>query len=314
MPDPTLKTISATEAPALLDASPYTTRWMLYRRFAHGQDFSPKQDNRMDWGKRLEPLVIAAAAEELALQVIPNRDDRNEQIYERRGPLGCTRDATIICPDRGPGALETKVVFDYGVWMREWSGGKKPPRQNEIQLQVQMFVGDGVHPFDWGCLTAWLAGDLHHFERKPIKPLWEKLEEEAVKFFDDVRAGREPDPFGAIVELPWLAAIFPTQAGKILDLDDVTVRANVDVAEKVRMLAWHAGERLGHEKAEKGLKAELLALAKDNEETRLPYGIKYSVQRQTRGGHVVPPHTATMLKPYVPANVPVGNLGDVDVE
>ena len=34
MPDQTLKTISASEAAALFNASPYVTRWMLYQRFA----------------------------------------------------------------------------------------------------------------------------------------------------------------------------------------------------------------------------------------------------------------------------------------
>ena len=38
---------------------------------------------------------------------------------------------------------------------------------------------------------------------------------------------------------------------------------------------------------EKDLKAKLLGLAKDNEEVRLPYGIKLKVVQQQRGGHVV---------------------------
>jgi hypothetical protein len=38
VPDRTLKTISATEAPALFNASPYVTRWMLWQRFANGMD------------------------------------------------------------------------------------------------------------------------------------------------------------------------------------------------------------------------------------------------------------------------------------
>lgn len=310
MPDPTRKTISATEAPALIDASPYTTRWMLYRRFVHGEDLAPKEHNRMDWGNLMEPLVLNAAADELRLEVTPNRDDRNEQVYERRGLLGATRDATVICPDRGVGSLETKCVFDYGVWMREWNGGKKPPRHHEIQLQVQMYVGDGEKPHQWGCLTAWLAGELHHFERKPIPKLWEQLEAEAKKFFDDIAAGREPDPFGAPIEMPWLAEVFPTEAGKVLEMDELTT-ANLKVAEEVRMLAWHSKERLGHEKAEKEAKANLLALAKGAEAIRLPYGIGVKISQSQRAGYTVKPTTVTKVEGYVPKEgVPEGNLGD----
>jgi hypothetical protein len=206
MPDPTRQTISATEAPALFNASPYVTRWMLHRRFAHGDEIHSPEHNRMDWGKRLQPLLLAAAAEDLRLEVKPNASD----VYVRNARLGCTRDAEIICPDRGPGALETKCVFDSGVWMREWAGGKTPPRHHEIQLQVQMYVGDGERPFQWGVLAAWIGGEMHYFEREPILELWDEIDKEARQFFADVQAGTEPDPFGAPIESALLAKVFPT--------------------------------------------------------------------------------------------------------
>jgi hypothetical protein len=150
-------TISATEAPALFNVSPYVTRWMLYKKFADGVDIDGAEDARMSWGKKLQPLIVAQAAEELRLEVRSNAED----VYHRRGLLGCTRDAEIICPDRGRGALETKCVFDYGVWMRDWAGGKMVPRTHEIQLQQQMLVGDAEHgevgehgpQYDWGVIA-----------------------------------------------------------------------------------------------------------------------------------------------------------------
>lgn len=309
MPDITRKTISATEAPALVDASPYITRWMLYRRLATGMNIDSPEHNRMDWGKRMEPLILTAAAEELRLEVVPNAGADGRQVYERRNLLGCTRDATVICPDRGPGAFDAKCVFDYRVWMDEWAGGKKPPRHHEIQLQVQMYVGDGERPFQWGTLCAWLAGDLHFFDRKPIPELWERLEKEAAAMFADIAAGREPDPFGAPVEQPWLAECFPTIAGKVLDLSDASDANAIAIAERVRLLVWHADERLGHERAEKAVKAELLGLAKDCDTVLLPYGIKVSVSRSTRAGFTVKPTTVTKLTPYVPKEgVPIGDI------
>lgn len=309
MPDPLRKSISATEAPALVDASPYVTRWLLYRRFANGEEFNPAENNRMNWGKLMEPLILKAAAEELRLEVIPNSDGAGSQVYERRGPLGCTRDATVICPDRGPGAMDSKCIFDYGVWMRDWGGGKSPPRHVEIQLQVQMFVGDGEKPFAWGTIPAWVGGELKFFERKPIPKLWAMLEEKAAAFLADVAAKREPEPFGAVMEIAALTELFPTVPGSVLAMDELT-KENLAIAEKVRTMKWHSEERLGHEKGEKAIKAELTALAKEHDTILLPYGIKVSIKPQSRAGFTVKPTTFKVVDAYVPKDVPEGNIGN----
>ena len=75
-----------------------------------------------------------------------------------------------------------------------------------------------------------------------------------------------------------------------------------------------SAERLGHETNEKALKAEMLALATDHEEIRLPYGIKVNIKQQSRGAYQVKPTTFKTVKAYVPADVPQGNIGDIDVK
>ena len=62
MPDPTKVTISATEMPMLLGVSPYGTKWMLYQKFAKGVDLPSTTHNRMDWGSKLEPLILTPEA------------------------------------------------------------------------------------------------------------------------------------------------------------------------------------------------------------------------------------------------------------
>lgn len=308
MPDPIRTTISATELPALLGASPYLTKWMLYRRFANGDDISKQADSRMDWGKKLEPLVIARAAEELHIEVIPNADASGKQVYERRNLIGCTRDATAISPTAGPGALETKCVFDYRTWMREWAGGKSPPRHYEIQLQAQMFVGDGEQPYKWGTLAAWVAGEMKYFKREPIPDLWDVFEVEAADFFDAVRAGREPPPSGEVVEMPLLARLLPVREGDVLVMDNIDDKRAADYAERCAQLEWHTHERLEHEKGEKKIKAELLALAAGHEIVQLPYGIQVKIKQSARAGYTVKPTTVTKIDVFVPNNVPRGNL------
>lgn len=301
MPDPLRQTISATEASALFDVSPYITRWMLYRRFAHGEEAYVTPHARMDWGTKLEPLVLAQAAEDLKIEIRPNRDGEGKQAYVRNGLLGCTRDAEIFCPDRGPGACETKCVFDYRTWMTEWDGGNRPPRHHEIQLQQQMKVGDGKTSYQWGVEVVWVAGEVLYFERKPIPKFWNALDAEASRFFADVTAGNEPEPFGSPREYPLLAEVFPIEEEKVLDLrEDPNGRA---LAEKVRLYDYHRKQRLGHTKGEDAIKMELRVVGKDHGKILLPHGINVTLKQNKTG---------VGMKAFVPADVPEGGLNDFE--
>jgi len=272
MPDSTLATISATEASALWNVSPYVTRWMLWQHFAKGVDIDAKEDGRMSWGKKLQPLIIEQTAQDMRFEAIPN----NEDVYHRRGLLGCTRDATIICPDRGPGALETKCVFDYRTWMTDWDGGKSVPRHYEIQLQQQMLVGDGeAKSYSWGVIAAWVAGDVYYFEREPIFELWDKLSDEARVFFKSLEAGDEPDPFGAPIEIEWLTKLLPTLRGKVTDLSG-DARASEWATVATAYVEAKEQENAGKRVAEP-LRAKLLGLAKDSEEVWLPGAIRVRI-------------------------------------
>jgi predicted phage-related endonuclease len=286
MPDPTGKTISATQSPALFDASPYYTRWMLYQHFAKGMSLDVEENSRMTWGKKLQPLLIEEAAQHFGFEVIPNADDT----YHRRGPLGCTRDATIMCPSRGPGALETKCVFDYRTWMADWKGGAIAPRHYEIQNQQQMIVGDDK-PFAWGVICAWVAGDVHYFERAPVAGLADKLTEAAQQFLDDVRNGNEPEPFGDPMELPWFAEAFPLEVGKTIDLRD-----REDAAKLAQAAADYSYAKQAANAGAKGaeaLRAKLLGIARDADQVLLGEGVILRVKPHGKGKR---------LDVYVPDN------------
>jgi predicted phage-related endonuclease len=305
MPDVTLQTLSATETPALWGLSPYLTRWMLYQRFANGIQLDSGENPRMSWGKKLQPLVIAQAAEELRLKVQPNQT----HVYHRRGRLGCTRDATILCRDRGRGALETKCVFDYGTWMREWDGGKNVPPMHEIQLQQQMKVGDEAGPYQWGVIAVWVAGDLHYFEREPFTEFWQLLEEEAEAFFAAVAAKSARARAGAPVEIPWRARLFPTVKGKRLDLSRDPA-ANT-IAEKVSRYKHLSAQESGARKARESLRAELLAVARDNDEVALPGGVRFkvatrSIAEQARKGSISKTLMVTVPEPAGVVTPPAG--------
>ena len=290
MPDPNKTTISATESPALLGASPYLTRWMLWQKFANGIEPEREESSRMNWGKAMQPLIIKLVAEERKLEVFPN-----DETYVRRGLLGCTRDATIISPDHGPGALEIKCVFDYEQWGRKWKGGAEVPREIEIQLQQQMYIGNddgysGKEPhtgsYNWGLIVVWVCADLYYFERKPVGDLWTMLEREASYFFDSVKRKEEPDPFGAAVELPLLMHLFPTRPDSVLDLS--ADPDHIKTSEDVSMLKTMKEQASGSASVAEGLRIKLLALAKDYAFIKLPCGVSYRVKKSGKGKTIDP--------------------------
>lgn len=273
MPDPNRLTISATQVPALFNASPYITKWMLYHHFHGGMNLDRPADARMSWGMKLQPLVLAQAAEDLKLEVFPNAADQ----YRRRNKLGCTRDATIICPSRGRGALETKCVFDYRTWMTDYGGGSFVPRHHELQLQTQMYVEKAA----WGVIAVWVAGDMHYFERAPIPALWDKMEREAKQFFLDVEMDREPDPFGVPIEVQWFNEIFPCDPGKTIDLSEDRALTEVAIQYRDAKEQESAGSRTAE-----ALRAKLLGAAKDAGEVILADGIKVSIRPHGKGKRV----------------------------
>jgi hypothetical protein len=291
MPDPQRKTISATQSPALFNASPYITRWMLYR-FLKGDEIDPVESGRMSWGKKLQPLVLEQAGTDLKLEIRPNFD--NQYVRAKLSPLGATVDATIMCPDRGPGAIETKCVFDYAVWMREWNGGKNPPRHYELQLQQQLLVGDGEKSYQWGVIAAWLAGEIKYFERKLLPQVADTLHANAMEMMEDVKRGAEPAPFGSELEIPLLTKLFPLVPAKTLDL-----RMHGDGArwaQHATMLVDFTAQQNFYSKAADDAKAKLRALAKDNELVLLPHGVTLKQSTRTVKEHMRKASTSTTLK------------------
>ena len=284
-----------------LNVSPYGTPFTLWQRFAHGRDIDPIEHSRMTWGTRLEPIIIAAAAEEQSLVIQPNVGTDGKQAYFRRGLIGATRDATIITPDRGAGAFDSKCVFDYRTWMQNWDGGKSMPRHIEIQLQCQMLVGDGTKSFDHGRVVAFVGGELHYFDREPIPKVWREMELVAEKWFDDLRNKRPgPDPFGDPVEAPWLA-LLDRPKGSRIDLTE-----NIDLAEKIRLYEWSKAEQKKNEKTAAVLKAQILAEIGENEGADCFGGINVKVQkRETKASTIErKAFTSLTLKSYVPENLP----------
>lgn len=194
MPDPKRETVSASQAAALLGCSPYLTRWMLWRHFAKGDDIEAEDNERMFWGRALEPAVLSATAERLNLEVRPNV--AGEYRRHERLPLGATVDADIFDPNRGPGIVEVKCV-DWRAWRDGWTETDAPDHI-EAQLQAQMMVCGA----SWGVIACLVGGnELRFYQREPDPGFAETMAAAAVAFMASL-AGPEPSPMGDEMELP----------------------------------------------------------------------------------------------------------------
>jgi YqaJ-like viral recombinase domain len=301
MPDRDLTTLSSTETPAVIGVSPWATRWMIMQRFL-GNEIPKAGDNRMDWGLRMQPSILEAVADELAIEIEPNALNN----YVRRGLLGATIDAWSTAPDQGRGVIEVKCCFDWFQWRDAWGGGKTPPRYVEVQLQHQLYVGDGTDPFQWGMIVCWYAGELHYFRREPIPDLQQMLADEAEGFFRDLSEKNYGEPFGTPQERPLIAKLFAPVPGKVLDLregGDVAMHLAADVVA----FDQFRGERLFAEKNEANFKGRIAAAMKDAEKMLLPQGVVVDAKTITKNMKPQPARTQTytQLSAYVPdgANV-----------
>lgn len=281
MPDPARKSVSASQVSALWNVSPYMTRWQLWQWFKRGGEVPQEPETtRMFWGKTLQEPILNKVSSEMKLEVYPNATDA----YCRNGLIGATRDAVILAPDRGPGCVEVKCIFDYGVWMKDWHGGTQPPRWHEIQLQAGIYAGDGIEPYTWGLLVAWCCGgELVYFERQPNRDLFAKMEIEAGRFFHSIEEGVEPAVFGTESEAKWLTSMYETRKDSYLNMTHDHALADTLAAYASNKQAISHFNDLND-----GYRARLMAAAQDHEHVALPDGVGYRIVKSGRGKTIKP--------------------------
>lgn len=265
MPDPTLKTVSASQVPALFGHSPYLTRWQLWQHFKNRAPIDPEENERMTWGKRLQPVILAGVAEALRIDVIGS----DEYVASPRGVIGATIDGFCHDPQRGLGVVECKNV-DWLVWRDQWTETAAPPHV-ELQLQTQLAVAapDGTMP-SWGLIAALVGGnELRLYEREPYGDTIDMIQDEAGVFLDAVRDGQEPPLTGEAKELPTLAWLYPSvEERKILGPEDVG-----DLAQAQGWIAEYlhfSEQRRFADKATKELQAKILGLTRAAGGVRIP--------------------------------------------
>ena len=85
----------------------------------------------------------------------------------------------------------------------------------------------------------------------------ERLRDEAARFFDDLKSGKEPDPLGSPIELPMLAALYPVSEKAAI----VEAFGDEEMSMTLRQYARAKSDKSFAKKLAEQMKAKLLARA-----------------------------------------------------
>lgn len=183
--------VGASEVSALFDCNPWLTRYELWQRKAGniavptfdtvGPDGVPENE-RIYWGVRLEGAIINAAKERYGYT------DREQVKYlSNDNGLGGHPDRRVICQERGPGILETKMVD----WLERKKWGDEPPLHYLLQNQTYQ----GLDHVTWGDVIVLVGGNkLERFQYDFRPKLYAEIEARVASFWGTVRAGVAPNP------------------------------------------------------------------------------------------------------------------------
>lgn len=295
MPDISKQTVSASQMPALFNRSPYATRFMLHHHFLGDFDMEVEENDRMSWGKRLEPAILRAAADELRCDVLAH--DQATYLRAPDAPVGCTPDGYVFDPQRGLGFVECKNI-DWLRWKDTWDD-QAAADHVEIQMQTQLMVPHPEHGKPkWGCIAALVGGnDLKLYERQPLPEFHQSIVTESQKFLADVTAKVEPEVLGSGIEIPALVAVYPkADKERVLTEEDFELVESVRVARLIESYEFAKDRESFSKKESDDLKAQLLAVAKDAGAIML-HGRYLNISKSQIAGRtqIVKPYTMTRV-------------------
>lgn len=180
--------VGAGEVAALFDASPWLTKFELFHR-KRGTIATPEfnavtngvpENERSYWGVKLEPLIIEGAKERWGYV-----DREQVKRLTNGNGLGGHPDRRVICPERGPGILEVKMVD----WLERKKWGDEPPLNYLLQNQTYQ----GLDAVTWGDVIVLVGGNsLERFQYDFRPKLYVEIERRVAEFWADVEADRAP--------------------------------------------------------------------------------------------------------------------------
>lgn len=189
------KDLTSTEISAVLGISPYATAFEIWNIKAGKIPDSFSENDRMRWGRRLEPVIAHGLAEDHGLRASPLNGCYMRHPTVPR--MGASFDFEILDPERpglGAGLLEIKNV-DGGVFARDWidlgDGEREAPPHIEAQVQHQLAVSGRR----WAAIGVLVGGNRAYLlRRERDEQAIAAICEEVRRFWKSIEAGQCPAP------------------------------------------------------------------------------------------------------------------------
>lgn len=272
--------IGGSDAPAVIGENPYKSPLALYcDKLGIGEE---QPDNeKMEWGRLLEPVVADKYARATKRQIID--PGRFAMQWSTDHPfMFATLDRFVIDPERGEGLLEVKTTGAQNA--DDWEG--QVPRMPWVQLQHQLAVTGKP----WGSLAVLIGGNTFRWmDVERDEAFIALLIEEEAKFWRRVQLLDPPQPDGSWATKKALDAMFPEDDGSFASLGGEFIDADLElltIKEDLKQLG------LRKDAIENQIKAALGAAAVGV----LPNGVKYTYKTQRRAGYVVEPTSFRALR------------------
>lgn len=303
--DPTLRAtgIGGSDAAAILGLSGYGSPYTVAMEKTLGlkEARSDEEQERLDWGKALEPLIITAFAHKTGMRVQPGaawvRHPEAPFIFANVDGLIAAGDdvehwgyaaerwTPIVPPelrDLGPGIFEGKCAgADDG-----WGSTHDPRVPTSYWAQAQHYMA--VLDQRWTGFGALINGNRLEvrFVLRDDEWLrsvwWPKL----TAFWADIQAGNLPEPFNPDTDGPVLRARFPDGAAGARNLTDAETRT---------VYAWQAAleEAARAKRQSEALGLSVRAIMADHSVGRLTTGEQITYKLTASGSRTLrQPHKA----------------------
>lgn len=276
--------LGASDAPVILGLSPWKTPLALYAEKLGLEIEEPEQTEAMAWGLRLQPLIIAAYAEQSGRSTIEQVNfviDRSPTHPWMLASLDGWVTKTPGVEDIGVLEVKTTSAFRKEDW------AEAPPLAYQVQVQHQLAVVGAR----WGTLVCLIGGQRlvwADVERNDV--FIERLIAKEADFWARLQAKEPPlvDDSKASAEI--LKRLYPREApGLVVNLgeDEEVWDAKLE----------NAKERLKDAEQDKRAAENHLKAALGEAETGiLPNGVAYTWKAGERKGYVVEATTVRTLR------------------
>jgi predicted phage-related endonuclease len=232
--------VGASEAAALFDCSPYVTRFELFHRKAGNIATPDLSDNeRVEFGIRLEPAIIAAASDRFGYEL----EETPRRLSNGKG-LGGHPDQ-LASDERGPGIIEIKTA-DWLVF-KQW--GDEPPEHYLLQAMAYA----GLAGRKWCDIVVLVGGNrLERFCYDFRPKIYAEIERRVAGFWQSIEAD-DPPSADYTRDLDTISELYREGTEEVVDLT-----ADNLAHEAAAAFLFAKEARLEAEKREDAAKAELL--------------------------------------------------------